>query len=293
MLRGLYSATAGMIAQQRKHDAATNNISNMNTPGFKAVSTVTRSFPEMLIQLIRDGEIGRKGSIGSLHGGVFAEESLPLFIQGDVTATDNPTDLAIVSKIQLPGLEFDDAGRAVTPQGEIVYQPQAFFTVAGADGAERYTRDGKFSVNEAGEWVTSTGFRLLGTDGEPIVTDGQPGDVRIAPSGRIIDAVTGEQLIGLSGEPLQLRISIVDNPYNLVREGDGNFRLADGADPARLLAADDSVEVLQGYVERSNVDPTAAMVDMMTALRAYEANQKVVQFYDRSMDKAVNEVGRV
>jgi flagellar basal-body rod protein FlgF len=65
------------------------------------------------------------------------------------------------------------------------------------------------------------------------------------------------------------------------------------AQPARLLRADDTVELLQGYMERSNVDSTAQMVDMMSALRAYEANQKVVQFYDRNMDKAVNEIGRV
>ena len=293
MLRGLYSATAGMIAQQRKHDAATNNISNLNTPGFKATNTVTRSFPEMLIGIIRDGQNGPKGSIGSLHGGVFAEESLPSFLQGDVTATDNPTDLAIVSNIQIEGLEFDDSGKAVTPQGEIVYQPQAFFTVAGTDGEVRYTRNGKFSVNETGEWVTSTGFRLLGQDGQPVRLVGQPGDIQIGPNGILIDTVTGEAAVDENGEPMRLLISVVDNPYDLVREGDGNFRLTEGSQPARQLVADEPVQVLQGYVERSNVDPTAATVDMMSALRAYEANQRVVQFYDRSMEKAVNEVGRV
>lgn len=293
MLRGLYTATAGMIAQQRRHDAATNNIANLSTPGFKAGNTVTRSFPEMLIQTIRDGENVRKGPIGSLHGGVFAEESLPLFVQGDIIATHNPTDLAIVSNIQTPGLEYDSSGKAVTPEGEIVYQPQAFFGLVGPEGEQRYTRNGKFSVNDAGEWVTSTGFRLLGVDGSPIRLADQPGDIQLTPNGRFIDSVTGEPVIGENGEPLQVLISIIDNPYQLIREGDGNFRLAEGAPPARALLGEDTVEVKQGYVERSNVDPTAATVEMMTALRAYEANQKVVQFYDRSMDKAVNEVGRL
>jgi len=59
------------------------------------------------------------------------------------------------------------------------------------------------------------------------------------------------------------------------------------------MAAADRVEVRQGYIERSNVDAAQSMVDLMAAQRAYEANQKVIQFYDKSLDKAVNEVGKV
>ncbi|MNH48393.1 flagellar basal body rod protein FlgG [compost metagenome] len=49
----------------------------------------------------------------------------------------------------------------------------------------------------------------------------------------------------------------------------------------------------QGYIERSNVDAAQAAVDLMSALRAYEANQKVIQFYDQSLNKAVNDIGRI
>ena len=55
----------------------------------------------------------------------------------------------------------------------------------------------------------------------------------------------------------------------------------------------DDVQVLQGYVERSTVDPIQTMTNMMMALRAYETNQRVVQMYDQTLDKAVNEIGRV
>jgi flagellar basal-body rod protein FlgF len=294
MLRGLYSATAGLIAQQRKHDAATNNITNLNTPGFKQTNVVTRSFPEMLISLVRGGSDHTSKTIGSLHGGVFAEEGLSSFLQGDISATDNPTDIAILSNIQVPGLLFDASGKALNDQGEVVYQPQAFFTVANSDGEERYTRDGKFSVNADGEWITPTGHRLLAEDGQPVVLNNLASTIQITPNGRIMDSVTGEQLFAADGvTPLTIRVSVIENPHQLIREGDGNFRLHQDAEPARLLNGNDTVELLQGYMERSNVDPTAAMVDMMSALRAYEANQKVVQFYDRSMDKAVNEIGRV
>jgi flagellar basal-body rod protein FlgF len=93
---------------------------------------------------------------------------------------------------------------------------------------------------------------------------------------------------------LNLLISRVEDPNKLVREGNGLYVLNAGDEGlARAANPDDQVEVRQGYVERSNVDSAQSMVDMMAASRAYEANQKMVQFYDRSMDKAVNDVGRV
>jgi len=294
VLRGLYSATSGLIAQQRKHDSATNNITNLNTPGFKQVNVVTRSFPEMLISLVRGSSDQSTSVIGSVNGGVFAEEGLASFLQGDIMPTDNPTDIAILSNIQVPGLQFDASGKALNDQGELVFQPQAFFTVENAEGEERYTRDGKFSVNEDGEWVTPTGHRLLSADGQPLVINSLSGNIQISPNGRIFDTVTGQQLLAADGvTPLSIRISVIENPHELIREGDGNYRIDPNAEPARLLGIDDTVELLQGYMERSNVDATAQMVDMMSALRAYEANQKVVQFYDRNMDKAVNEIGRI
>src|SRR5690606_3187947 len=129
MLRGLYTATAGLITQQRRHDNATNNIANMNTPGFKAGTIATRSFPEVLIKTIRDQDKPGSPTVGSLNLGVLAEEVMPLFRQGDLFQTNYATDLALVSNIQVPGLQFDDAGRAIDANGDTVYQPQAFFTV--------------------------------------------------------------------------------------------------------------------------------------------------------------------
>ncbi|MNP63941.1 flagellar basal body rod protein FlgG [compost metagenome] len=55
----------------------------------------------------------------------------------------------------------------------------------------------------------------------------------------------------------------------------------------------DAAEVRQGYLESSTVDPSQAMVELLAAQRAYESNQKIIQYYDKTLDKAVNEVGRV
>ncbi|MFD0714926.1 flagellar hook-basal body protein [Paenibacillus sp. GCM10027626] len=286
MLRGLETAAAGMIAQQHRHDTVTNNISNINTPGFKQTHALARSFPEMLLA-ITGVSAEQGGKVGRLNTGVFAEESLALQLQGDLMQTNRSTDFAIVSDIQVPGVTFDLSGKAVQPNGDVVYQPSAYFTLQNAAGEIRYTRSGQFSVDADRYLIASDGTRVLGQDGRP----------QQLPAG-----VAANQLLLNSDRQLTLEdgtvvgsllITKVNNPHHLVREGDGKFRLMGNQNEAVPLGAGDRVEVRQGYIERSNVDPAKSMVELMSALRAYEANQKVVQFYDRSLDKAVNEVGRV
>lgn len=300
MLRGLYTAAAGMITQQRKHDTITNNISNLNTPGFKQGNAVSRSFPEMLIALT-NSEPGQPAvkQIGRMNTGVFAEEDLSIYVQGDLQETKNPLDMAIVSNIQVPGLTFDGAGKTITADGQKVFQPQAFFTVLDNNGQERYSRNGKFIVNSAGELVTSEGYRVLGADRQPIVLrDNATGEflseAKVTPNGQFLDAVDGLPLLNAQGQPISLLLSRVENPNRLIREGNGVYRL-NPEDQGQVTAAvpNDQVQIRQGFVERSNVDPAQSMIDMNAAMRAYETNQKMVQYYDKSLEKAVNEVGKV
>lgn len=288
MLRGLYTAAAGMMTQQRRHDTVTNNISNLNTPGYKQVTSVGRSFPEMLLHLTGvEGDKPRR--IGAVNTGVFAEESLSVHIQGDLYATGRMSDFAILSDVQVPGVRFDGSGKAVDEDGNVIYQPQAFFTVQDADGGIRYTRNGAFLVNDEGYLVTNDGSFVLGTDNNPIQF----------PPGMSLDRLTlTDDLRFVDGDGAdtgaQLLVTVVENPNRLVREGYGKFRLNDDdADLARPAGAEDGIAVRQGHLERSNVDAAQAMVDLMSALRAYESNQRVIQFYDQSLNKAVNEVGKV
>ncbi|WP_068777426.1 flagellar hook-basal body protein [Paenibacillus sp. FJAT-26967] len=271
MLRGLYTAASGMTTQQRKHDTVTNNIANMNTPGFKQETTSARSFPEILISRINGGQDSAGAlNVGRLHTGVFAEETIRKMQQGDLQQTGNVLDYALVSDIQVNGMNFDNGGKAIRPDGTVAYQPQALFVVENPQtpGDLRYTRNGKFTVDAEGYVANTDGYRVRGADGQPMLYN--PAD---PPA------------------PLVMK---VDNPNVLLPQGNGLFAVSE-EDQQQIVAvaANDQVEVRNGFVERSNVDPTQAMVDMTTAARAYEANQKMVQFYDRSMDKLVNEVGRV
>ncbi|WP_127576692.1 flagellar hook-basal body protein [Paenibacillus barengoltzii] len=299
MLRGLYTAASGMIAEQRRHDTVTQNIANLNTPGYKSVNTVARSFPEMLISLMGDKQSGNNKQIGKLVTGVFAEESLPAFTQGDLKETGKNTDFALISELGLENPEtgepyaFDASGKFVTADGEVIYQPQAFFAVEDNEGNVRYTRDGSFAVNAAGELRTSTGYRVLDTDGNPIILDAglSVNTLSSDEAGNLTAVDNTGALVDLG----TLGITVVEQPYQLVREGNGVFRVADeeAAGVRGLVPGTDGAVVRQGYLEVSNVDTAQSMVDLLAAQRAYESNQKIIQYYDRSLDKAVNEIGKV
>ncbi|MBJ6361901.1 flagellar hook-basal body protein [Paenibacillus sp. GCM10012307] len=288
MLRGLYTAAAGMVTQQRRHDTVTNNISNLNTPGFKQVNAISRSFPDMLISLT-GLEPEHDKRLGVVNTGVFAEESLSIHLQGDLSSTDRPSDFAILSDIDVPGMSFDSSGKYVNENGETTFQPQVFFTLRDRSGETRYTRDGKFTLNNEGFLVTGDGSFVLGIDNNPIqfAPNIAIDQLKLNANQQFIDNLTGNN----TGE--QLLLTRIENPNMLVREGNSKFQLVGEDNQSRAVNAGDRFEVRQGYVERSNVDASQSMIDIMAALRAYEANQKVVQYYDRSLEKAVNEVGRI
>ncbi|WP_160032724.1 flagellar hook-basal body protein [Paenibacillus sp. An7] len=294
MIRGLYTAAAGMVAQQRKHDTVTQNIANLNTNGYKQVESLVRSFPEM--QLSRSGDSSSPFSkvIGSLNTGVFAEESMSMNVQGDLIPSDKITDFALYSDLRVTNpntgeaIPFDASGKYISDNGDVIYKPQAYFTVQDEEGNVKYTRDGSFQVDAEGRLLSSTGYEVLSDNGEPIRLTGAMNQFKVDEQGQLVNPLTGR----VTGE--RLGITIVDDPYQLVREGNGNYVLSSGrAGSARLLGAEDRVQVKQGFLERSTVDSAQSMVDLTAALRAYEANQKVIQFYDKSLEKAVNEIGRV
>jgi flagellar basal-body rod protein FlgF len=295
MLRGLHTAASGLIANQRRHDTVTNNIANLNTPGYKANFTVQRSFPEMLIALVGggDGTNAKHANIGRLNTGVFTEEAPAIYLQGDLMETRDMSDFAIASNIQIPGVTFDASGKYAGPDGEIIFQPQAMFAVRTADAEERYTRNGKFTVDAAGQLVTSDGYLVLDAERQPIRFNQSVSEVKVTGAGQLVDGISGVPLLKENGQAVTFRVARIENPHRLIREGNGNYRLPEGDDEPPQVNPGDDVELFQGFVERSNVDAAQAAIDLMAAQRAYETNQRMVQFYDKSLEKAVNEVGRV
>jgi flagellar basal-body rod protein FlgF len=277
MFRGFYTVASGMLAQQRKTEMLTNNMANANTPGYKADQASMRAFPEMLLERLGSAEAptDRKISlpfnqtVGTLNTGVYMQETIPKFLQGDIRETGRKADIALVNG-SMPADE--DSGM----QGSV------FITVEGADGP-RYTRNGNLTVNGNGFLTTNSGYYVLNENGGRIQLETD--DFKVGETGEILVEDTAVARLG---------IGFSENPNTMIKQGDGLFA-TEGNEPLQNAYDADGVvfSTKQGYLERSNVDASRTMTDMMTAYRAFEANQKVLQAYDRSMEKAANEIGRV
>lgn len=278
MLRGFYTAASGMIAQQRRTEMLTNNLSNANTPGFKADQSSVRAFPEMLLRRMDQVTVPTQKKlnlpfnpvVGGLNTGVYMQEAIPAFRQGDIIATDKKTDIALVD-LQIPVNE--ENGKRGT----------VFFTVMNANGEERYTRNGNFTLDQQGFLTTSSGYYVL---------DDQGNRIQLNSDQFVVDE---NGIISENNQPVaRLSVAYADNPYRLIKEGDGLYRTEDGQPLANAFNnANVQFKLQQGYIEQSNVDTARTMTDMLTAYRAFEANQKVLQAYDKSLEKTVNEIGRI
>ncbi|WP_134683446.1 flagellar hook-basal body protein [Brevibacillus migulae] len=311
MIRGLYTAASGMLALQRRQETLANNIANVNTPGFKEDEGVLRAFPEQLISRIRDKEgisvqgypdpTGQPAMIGRLNTGVYMPEALANFKQGDIQQSDNPYDVALLDNI---GPDADGNKRnlffSVARIPDPVNQPTA------APEEIRYTRNGQWQVNEQGFLVTPDGYYVLDNNNAAIRVN-NPDDpaqsagefLKISETGELLmpDPMNpGGELVPLGAPEARLALKVVTDPNQLVREGNNIYRWEGDGEPANVMddpALDGFYGVKQGWVERSNVNAAQNMTDMMSVLRAYEANQRVITTLDGTMDKAVNEIGRV
>ncbi|MEI2666694.1 flagellar hook-basal body protein [Rossellomorea sp. LJF3] len=278
MFRGFYTVASGMLSQQRKTEMLTNNMSNANTPGYKADQASMRAFPEMLMDRIDSTSIPTEKKlsipfnqrVGTLNTGVYMQETIPSFVQGDLQETGRGLDVALL-----------DGSMPVDEETGI--RGSVFLTVEGPDGSPRYTRNGNLTVNGNGFLTTNSGFYMLDENGDRIQLESD--QFTVGENGQIV--VDGNAVA-------KLGVGYSDNPNLLVKQGDGLFATEGNATlPDAYEETNVSFATKQGYLERSNVDASRTMTDMMSAYRAFEANQKVLQAYDRSMEKAANEIGRV
>lgn len=139
MIKGIYTAASGMLAESIRTDATANNLANVNTAGFKKDAAVNKSFADMLISRINDGPVQPVGSVGT---GAEVDEIVAIHTQGMMRHTGNPLDLAI--------------------------EGQSYFAVETPTGV-RYTRNGAFSRNSLGELTTADGHAVLAENGRLVV----------------------------------------------------------------------------------------------------------------------------
>ena len=154
-----------------------------------------------------------------------------------------------------------------------------FFEVHLPKGSAYYTRDGEFKLNSKGQLVTKGGGLVMGQGG-PLRFDMTRTDaIAIAPSG---DVKQGDTSVG------KLKVVGFNNPQLLKDVGDGNF-VADA--PGLQPTAATDARLRQGFIEGSNASNMKEMSSLLTNIRQYETNQRVIQMQDERIGHAISTLG--
>lgn len=157
-------------------------------------------------------------------------------------------------------------------------QGDGFFEVQRPDGSKVYTRTGEFRMRPDRVLVTSSNDEVLSEAGNPIILLPGGGKVTFNQDGSVVQ---GNTVLG--------KFSIQKFPDNnrLKAIAGGFFTAPEDMKPERV----DDPELLQGYLEGSNVAPLREMVDLVLINRAYEANQKIITTVDQQMQKTLDALG--
>lgn len=161
---------------------------------------------------------------------------------------------------------------------DLAIQGDGFFEVQMPDGSHAYTRDGEFRMRNDRTIITGNGGEVLSDAGAPIqmLPNGQP--LVVNSDGTLVQ---GDVALG------RISVQKFANMSGLVPTGGGYFVPTGGSAPERV----DDPEILQGYLESSNVTPLREMVDLVLISRAYEANQKIITSIDDQMQKTLDALG--
>jgi flagellar basal-body rod protein FlgG len=257
MVRGLYTAYTGMVNEQKRLDIIANNLANSATIGYKEENVTNQSFDELLTIKVKDeSEAYNNRPIGNMSLGVKLGEVYTNFGQGSLRQTSNTYHMGLEGK--------------------------GFFTLSVTDRAgnesTKYTRNGSFTMTKDGHIVDADGNHLMGEGGEIII----PADA----ANTVVDEGGAIYADGVYVDTLQIA-DFEDYDY-LIKSGDTMYQALEGA-----IEIPGSALVRQGFTEQSNVNVVSEMVEMITVTRAYEANQKVIQSVDKTLDLAANSVGRI
>ena len=258
MMRALYTAASGMIAQQYNIDTISNNLANVNTTGFRKNEA---RFQDLVYQELRapGSPVGASQvPVGQDVGlGVKVGASEKIFSQGTLVQTDNNLDVAI--------------------------EGDGFFQVTQTDGTTAYTRDGTFKRDANGSIVTADGLFV-----QPQITiPANASSVAIGTDGTVSVQVPGSSVPQQLG---QLQLARFTNNAGLSPIGGHNLftqTAASGAPVVTTPGLGGAGQLQGGYLEQSNVSVVQEIVNMIVAQRAFEANSKAIETSDSMLSTAV------
>lgn len=269
MMRSLWTAASGMKTQQATVDNISNNLSNVNTTGFKKERL---EFKSLLYETFKEAGLVENGGAPvnmQVGHGVRTAASVKTFSQGTFMRTENPIDFTI--------------------------QGAGFFAVQNSDGAEVYSRDGSFKMSVYDDALIlsdADGRPIMSTDDEPITFEGNMSadQLIVDDQGNFTTMVDGAEVdLGI-----QMKIVQFQNAQGLKAIGGGLFTGTEASGEPLVESENDdltSSAVVQGGLEGSNVQAVEEMVKLIVAQRAYELSSKAITTSDEMLQQA-NELKR-
>ena len=262
MMRALYTATTGMLGQQLQIDVTSNNISNVNTFGYRKKRA---EFADLFHQVLQYAGSSTSETTLSPTGievglGVRPTSVQKIFSQGNFKETEQNFDVAITGN--------------------------GFFQIELPDGTIAYSRDGAFKLDDEGNVVNSQGYLLVPN----ITIPDDATQVNIGTDGTVTVLQGNDTTVNELG---QIETVNFINPAGLHALGD-NLYLNTNASGDPIVGTpglNGFGQLRQGFVETSNVKLVEEMTDLIVGQRAYEANSKSIQTAD-SMLQTVNQLKR-
>ena len=251
-------SVSGALSNMYRQDVLTNNLSNLNTPGFKPDTPVLRQ-RDPVREEDGVGFLPSNALLERLGAGTVPAFNRISFEQGALESTGNPLDAAI--------------------------EGDGFFVVrTGGDGLGdtlRLTRDGRFTLDGEGRLVMATG-------GAAVLDDGN-GEITLDPKLPVTIDRDGSIRQG-GGVVARLRVAEPADRSQLTKEGESLF-----AGPASVIdSLDDAPGIVrQNHIERAAVDEIRAMMQIASAGGAARRNLGMIDYHDRMLDRAINTFGRV
>lgn len=254
MMRALWTAGSGMVAQQANIDVISNNLANVNTTGFKRSRS---DFQDLMYQSVKQA--------GASAGG---DAQIPTGIQIGLGVRQVAT-----SKLYTTG-SFQNTGGTL----DMAIEGDGFFQVTMQDGTMAYTRDGSFKQDSQGRVTTSDGYLI-----EPTVTIPEGAtSIEISADGTVSATLPNNTA---SQQIAQIQLVRFINPAGLDSLGRNLLKetAASGAPTVATPGQDGAGTIVQKYLEMSNVQVVEEMVNMIVAQRAYEMNSKAITTSDEML----------
>lgn len=252
---GLYVALSGIVAERQRLDIITDNLSNANTAGYKSSGSVF-------------GEFLSHKAILALNSGdnkPFVDKAYPITLNSYVNTAEGP--------IKKTGNRFD-----------LAISGNEFFVLKTPNGI-KFTKNGAFSLNEAGELVNQDGFFVLGTNKKPIILNERGSNVTITKTGiiNLTDPLSNNILS--YGKILTVKFK---HPEHLSKLGDIMFSATKGSGSP---VQDNNPDILQGFLEGSNVNIIKDMAEMIDVSQVHSNMIAVLKSYSHVDDTAIHTIG--